>query len=264
MRLTSEEGDSPCWLMNFIRYATKEAMGLAAAIDGARKMREALAERGEVNIIVATGASQFEMLEALTKEEEIDWSKVTVFHLDEYVGLSIEHPASFRKYLKERFEDQLPGPVRAFHYINGEDDAAAECDRVGALILQAPIDVAFVGIGENGHLAFNDPPADFVTEKPYLVVNLDEACRQQQFGEGWFPSFEAVPERAISMSVRQIMKSGAIICTVPDERKAQAVQDSVEGEVSPEVPASILQQHENCRLYLDEAAASLLSKEDVS
>lgn len=240
------------------RFDSKEAMGAAAAADGAEKMRQAQAARGEVNIIVATGASQFEMLEALTREEGIDWTRVTVFHLDEYVGLSIEHPASFRKYLKERFEDQLPSPVKGFHYINAEENPEAECDRVGALIAEAPIDVAFVGIGENGHLAFNDPPADFETEKPYLVVNLDDACRQQQFGEGWFPSFEAVPEKAISMSVRQIMKSGAIICTVPDERKAEAVRNSVEGEVSPEVPASILQQHEDCGLYIDEPAASLL------
>ena len=227
-------------------------------------MRKALQERDAVNIIVATGASQFEVLEALTKEGGIDWTKVTVFHLDEYVGLSIEHPASFRKYLKERFEDQLPGPVRAFHYINGEDDAEAECHRVGALIASAPIDVAFVGIGENGHLAFNDPPADFETGKPYLVVDLDEACRQQQFGEGWFPSLEAVPAKAISMSVRQIMKSGSIICTVPDERKSEAVRNAVEGEVSPKVPASILQEHRDCGLYLDGPAASLLTKGGTS
>ncbi len=250
--------------MKVHKFDSKEAMGAAAAADGAEKMRKAQAERGEVNIIVATGASQFEMLEALTKEEGIDWTQVTVFHLDEYVGLSIEHPASFRKYLKERFEDQLPASVKGFHYINAEDNPEAECERVGALIAEAPIDVAFVGIGENGHLAFNDPPADFATEKPYLVVNLDEACRQQQFGEGWFPTFDAVPEKAISMSVRQIMKSGSIICTVPDERKAEAVRNSVEGEVSPEVPASILQQHGDCGLYLDGPGASLLGKGGAS
>lgn len=227
-------------------------------------MRKALRERGEVHIIVATGASQFEMLEALTREAGIDWAKVTVFHLDEYVGLPIDHPASFRKYLKERFEDRLPGPVRAFHYINGEEDAAAECERVGTLISNAPIDVAFVGIGENGHLAFNDPPADFDTGSPYLVVDLDEDCRKQQFGEGWFPTLDAVPGKAISMSVRQIMKSGAIICTVPDERKAEAVRKAVEGEVSPKVPASILQEHGDCRLYLDGPAASLLSGGGIS
>ncbi len=250
--------------MNYQRFDTKDGMGAAAAAAGAEKMRTALRERGEVNIIVATGASQFELLEALTKESGIDWARVSVFHLDEYVGLSIEHPASFRKYLKERFEDRLPGPVRAFHYINAEENPKAECHRVGALIAEAPIDVAFVGIGENGHLAFNDPPADFDTEEPYLVVDLDEACRQQQFGEGWFPSLEAVPEKAISMSVRQIMKSGSIICTVPDERKAEAVQNSVEGEVSPEVPASILQKHRDCQLYLDGPAASLLREGGAS
>ena len=250
--------------MKVHKFDSKEAMGAAAAADGAEKMRKAQAERGEVNIIVATGASQFEMLEALTKEEGIDWTQVMVFHLDEYVGLPIEHPASFRKYLKERFEDLLPTPVKGFHYINAEDNPEAECERVGALIAEAPIDVAFVGIGENGHLAFNDPPADFATDKPYLVVNLDEACRQQQFGEGWFPTFDAVPEKAISMSVRQIMKSGSIICTVPDERKAEAVRNSVEGEVSPEVPASILQQHGDCGLYLDGPGASLLGKGGAS
>jgi len=246
------------------RFDTKEEMGAAAAAAGAAKMRTAMEERGEINIIVATGASQFEMLEALTQEDGIDWTKVTVFHLDEYVGLSIEHPASFRKYLKERFEDQLPTPVKAFHYINAEDNPEAECHRVGELITASPIDVAFVGIGENGHLAFNDPPADFETEEPYLVVELDEACRQQQFGEGWFPNLEAVPAKAISMSVRQIMKSGSIICTVPDKRKSEAVRNAVEGEVTPQVPASILQEHADCHLYLDGPAADLLSKGGAS
>ncbi|MEJ6718575.1 MAG: glucosamine-6-phosphate deaminase [Akkermansiaceae bacterium] len=250
--------------MNYQRFDTKEEMGAAAAAAGAVKMRASLREMGEVNIIVATGASQFEMLEALTQEVGIEWDKVTVFHLDEYVGLSIEHPASFRKYLKERFEDRLPGPVRAFHYIDAEDAPEAECRRMGELIAEAPIDVAFVGIGENGHLAFNDPPADFDTVKPYLVVDLDEACRQQQFGEGWFPSLEAVPEKAISMSVRQIMKSGTIICTVPDERKSEAVRNAVEGEVTAKVPASILQEHEDCHLYLDGPAAILLNEGGVS
>lgn len=246
--------------MNVRIFETKEEMGAAAAAEGAGILREALSANGQANIIVATGASQFEMLEALTREEGIDWSRVTVFHLDEYVGLPIEHPASFRKYLKERFEDRLPGPVKAFHYLNGEDDPAAECERVGSFLSEASIDVAFVGIGENGHLAFNDPPADFETEKPYLVVNLDEACRQQQSGEGWFSGLAEVPEQAISMSVRQIMKSRAIVCTVPDDRKAKAVRNAVEGEVTPDVPASILQRHDHCRLYLDSPAASLLSK----
>jgi glucosamine-6-phosphate deaminase len=240
--------------------ATKQQMGQAAAHWGAKVIRAAIESRGEANIIVATGASQFEMLEALVAEPDIAWNKVTAFHLDEYAGLPIDHPASFRLYLWQRFVSQLPQPLRGFHYLNGEHDCAAECVRVGSILKNHPIDVAFVGIGENGHLAFNDPPADFETEEPYLVVDLDDACRQQQLGEGWFPTFEDVPAKAISMSVRQIMKSHAIACTVPDERKARAVKASLEGDVSPDVPASILQQHANTMLFLDEPAASLLSE----
>ncbi len=232
------------------------AMGQQAAHDGAATIRSAIASRGAANIIVATGASQFEVLAALVKEPDIDWSRVTGFHLDEYLGLSMTHPASFRKYLKERFVDQVP--MGMFHYVDGEGDAQAECDRLGKIIRSAPIDVALVGIGENGHLAFNDPPADFQTEEPYLVVDLDDACRRQQLGEGWFPSFEDVPRQAISMSIRQIMKSGSIVCSVPDERKAEAVRNSVEGPVTPLVPASILQHHPSATLYVDRAAASLL------
>ncbi|CAN5316595.1 glucosamine-6-phosphate deaminase [soil metagenome] len=238
---------------------SKVELGERAAADGAGLVRRALAERGEATIIVATGASQFEMLEALTREEGIDWSRVTGFHLDEYVGLPIAHGASFRAYLWQRFVSELPLPMRAFHFLNAETDPEAECARVGALLREHPVDVAFIGIGENGHIAFNDPPADFETEEPYIVVGLDEACRRQQLGEGWFPTFEDVPERAVSMSVRQILKSAAIICTVPDERKAEAVKGAVEGAVTPDVPASILQTHDNCGLYLDQPAASLLS-----
>jgi glucosamine-6-phosphate deaminase len=236
----------------------KAQMGKAAATNGAEYIRRAIAERGDANIIVATGASQFEMLGELVQQPGINWNRVTGFHLDEYVGLSIDHPASFRGYLWQRFVSKLPVPLRAFHFLDGEGDSRAECRRVAEIIRRHPIDVAFVGIGENGHLAFNDPPADFETEEPYLVVQLDDACRRQQLGEGWFPTFDDVPKQAISMSVRQIMKSRAIICTVPDERKAEAVRKSVEGEVSPQVPASILQRHERCTLYLDKPAALLL------
>jgi glucosamine-6-phosphate deaminase len=238
----------------------KAVMGKSAAAAGAEHIRRAIAERGTANIIVATGASQFEMLGSLVEEPNINWNVVTGFHLDEYVGLPIAHPASFRGYLWQRFVSRLPLPLRAFHFLNAESDPKSECERVGEIIRQHPIDVAFVGIGENGHLAFNDPPANFETEHPYLVVQLDDACRRQQLGEGWFPTFDDVPKQAISMSVRQIMKSHAIICTVPDERKAEAVRNSVEGEVSPKVPASILQQHKQCALYLDKPAASLLRK----
>lgn len=235
-----------------------ERMGRRAAQNGAQFIRGAIAQRGDANIIVATGASQFTMLAALVQAGGIDWGKVTGFHLDEYIGLPLSHPASFRGYLKKRFVNLVP--IREFHYIDGEADAAAECRRVGDILAQHPVDVAFVGIGENGHLAFNDPPADFETDKPYLVVDLDDACRGQQFGEGWFPTLDDVPARAISMSIRQIMKAAAIVCTVPDRRKAEAVRAAVEGPVTPDIPSSILQQHEQATLYLDADAASLLTE----
>jgi glucosamine-6-phosphate deaminase len=238
-------------------FESKDEMGEAAAHQAAAGVQAAIEARGEANLILATGASQFEMLANLV-EQDIDWSRVTVFHLDEYIGLPESHPASFRKYLKERFVDRVP-ELKQFHYVDGgADDPEAECRRLGELIRARPIDVACIGIGENGHLAFNDPPADFATEEPYLIVNLDEACRRQQLGEGWFPSLDAVPERAISMSIRQIMKSDAIVCTVPDARKAEAVQKAVQGPVTPYVPSSILQQHPQCDLYLDTDAAALL------
>ncbi|MBN2393227.1 MAG: glucosamine-6-phosphate deaminase [Anaerolineae bacterium] len=248
--------------MNLNIYKTKDDMGAAAARQTAQWLIAAMTARGAANLILATGASQFEMLESLVQGNyglhDVDWSKVTVFHLDEYIGLSETHPASFRKYLKERFVDKLP-TLRKFHYVNGEaDDPVAECARLGAIITAHPIDVACIGIGENGHLAFNDPPADFETEEPYIVVNLDEACRRQQLGEGWFPTFDDVPTQAISMSIRQIMKSAAIVCTVPDARKARAVKGAVEGPVTNLHPSSILQRHPLCDLFLDEPAASLL------
>jgi glucosamine-6-phosphate deaminase len=240
--------------------STKQEMGQRAAALGAAYIRQALKERGGANVIVATGASQFEMLGELVKQPDIDWQRVTFFHLDEYVGMPITHPASFRKYLKERLVEQLPQPPQAFHYIDAEKDVQAECRGLGELIRQHPIDVAFIGIGENGHLAFNDPPADFNTEEPYIQVNLDEACRKQQFGEGWFPTLADVPTNAISMSIKQILKSKAIVCTVPDQRKAEAVKNAVEGEVTPNVPASILQRHPQTTLFLDVAAASMLKR----
>ncbi|MFA6947026.1 MAG: glucosamine-6-phosphate deaminase [Pedobacter sp.] len=227
----------------------------AAAIAGIKK---AITEKGQANVILATGASQFETLKNIVLEESIDWSKVVMFHLDEYIGLPETAPASFRKYLKERFLD-LVSPLKASYLVNGENDPQAECERLNKIISEHPIDVALVGIGENGHLAFNDPPADFDTELPYIVVNLDEKCRLQQFNEGWFDSLQAVPEQAISMSIRQICKSKQIICSVPDTRKAEAVKNSLENEVSNNFPASILQTHSNCTFYLDTFSAALLS-----
>jgi len=241
-------------------YSDSEEMGRRAAAIGAEVIRRAIAERGGANIIVATGASQFTVLGSLIKEPDIDWTKVTGFHLDEYLGLPISHPASFRGYLKERFVDHVP--LAAFHYVDGEAEPEAEIGRLSELIRRFPIDVAFIGVGENAHIAFNDPPADFETEMPYLIVELDEACRRQQHGEGWFPTLEDVPKRAISMSVRQILKSSAIVCSVPDERKADAVRKAVEGPVTRDAPASILQQHGNTTLVLDKAAASQLVRQN--
>jgi glucosamine-6-phosphate deaminase len=235
----------------------KETLGAKAAALGAQAIREAQARFGHANIIVATGASQFELLQSLVVAEGIDWTKVTAFHLDEYVGLSEEHPASFRRYLRLRFMSPL-GNAPEFVPVDGEGDAEAETRRLNALIAGKRIDVCFAGIGENCHIAFNDPPADFDTEKPYIVVTLDEGCRLQQFGEGWFPSFEAVPEQAISMSVRQILKSELIVLSVSDTRKAQATKDALEGPISNLHPASILQTHKNTVLFIDPPAASLL------
>ncbi len=244
--------------MNLVTAPTRQEIGSRAAADGAARIRAAIADRGAANIIVASGSSQFEMLAALAAEPDVRWDRVTAFHLDEYVGLPITHPASFRLYLWQRFASRLPLPLAAFHYVDAEVDPEAECARLAAIARDHPVDVAFIGIGENAHLAFNDPPADLETDVPYLVVTLDDACRRQQLGEGWFPTLADVPTRAISMSVRQILRSRSIVCTVPDARKAGAVRATVHGPVTPAVPASVLQQHGDATLYLDAAAASLL------
>ena len=333
-------------------YSNPETMGAAAAAYGAEKIRAAIAKKGLVNIIVATGASQFAMLKNLAQAPGIDWGKVAIFHLDEYVGLPETHPASFRKYIKTRFVAKLPVVLAAAYYVDGSNpdpqavcnelgeilakhpidvcfigigenghiafndppadfdtakaylvvnldeyvglpethpasfrkyiktrfvaklpiapaaayyvdgsnpDSQAACNELGAIIAKHPIDVCFIGIGENGHIAFNDPPADFDTEKAYLVVNLDEACRKQQFGEGWFSVFDDVPKQAISMSVRQIMQSRAIVNTVPDVRKAYAMQITFEGELSPMHPASVIRLHADAATFCDVSAASKLS-----
>jgi glucosamine-6-phosphate deaminase len=240
-------------------FNDKISLGRAAAQAAAAAIRRAVAERGHARIIAATGASQFEFLEALTAAPDLDWSRVEMFHLDEYVGLPVTHLASFRKYLLERLINRVG--LTNYHLLDGEADPQEVCERVGALLSAAPVDVAFVGIGENGHLAFNDPPADFEAEAPYLVVALDEACRRQQVGEGWFASLDDVPTHAISMSIRQILKARKIICIVPDARKAGAVKACLEGEVSPLAPASILQTHAATTIFLDAASASLLAAE---
>jgi glucosamine-6-phosphate deaminase len=237
-------------------FSDKIQLGEAAASQAAAAIQSAIAERGKVRIIAATGASQFEFLKSLTQKKDIDWKSVEMFHLDEYVGLPITHPASFRKYLLERLIE--PTGIEKYYFLNGEADPAEVCQRVGDLLRSAPVDVAFVGIGENGHLAFNDPPADFEIEDPYIIVNLDEACRRQQVGEGWFANLDDVPEQAISMTIKQILKAREIICIVPDARKAQAVKNCFENEINPQFPASILRTHENTTVYLDQESAGLL------
>jgi glucosamine-6-phosphate deaminase len=237
-------------------YTTSYELGKAAGRYAAQLIREAIEANGAANIILATGTSQFETLKQLVSED-IDWSKVRMFHLDEYIGLPATHPASFRKYLQERFISKL-SPLKAAYLIQGETDPQQECDRLGELISEYSTDVALVGIGENGHLAFNDPPADFETEEPYIIVELDEACRKQQMNEGWFETIDDVPQKAISMSIKQIMQSKNIICSVPDERKAIAVKNCLEQTVSNLYPASILQTHANCIVYLDKDSACLL------
>lgn len=239
-------------------FDDKQQLGEASAKDAAAAIRSRISEKGQVDIVAATGASQFEFLNALVRQDGIDWSKTRFFHLDEYVGLPEDHPASFRKYLKERVVDKVhPGE---FNFVDGNHpDPEEECRRLGRLISSREIDLAFVGIGENGHLAFNDPPADFDTEEPFLVVELDEDCRRQQMGEGWFKSLDEVPRKAISMSIQQILKSREILCVVPDSRKALAVQRCLEEEISPMRPASILRRHSNTTLYLDRDSAALLS-----
>lgn len=245
--------------MKIKTYIDRSTMSQAAARHAARALRETLARQGGARIVAATGASQFEFLEALTRAPGIDWTRVEMFHLDEYVGLPIDHPASFRKYLLERLIHKTG--ITRYHLLDAEHDAAAVAERGGEELAREPVDVAFIGIGENGHVAFNDPPADFDTERPYLVVALDEACRRQQVGEGWFASIADVPLHAVSMSVRQILKAREIICVVPDARKAQAVKACLDGEVSRMAPASILQTHANATVYLDLDSAALLRPE---
>jgi glucosamine-6-phosphate deaminase len=235
----------------------KEFLGRAAADHAARSLRRVIRDHGNARIIAATGVSQFEFLDALTSQPEIDWGRVEVFHLDEYVGIPITHPASFRKYLFERLIHKTG--ITRYHLLDGDGDPQSSIRQIGSKLHSKPVDIAFAGIGENGHLAFNDPPADFDTEEPYLIVDLDDACRQQQVNEGWFAKLTDVPKRAISMSVREVLRAKEIIVVVPDTRKAHAVKCCLEGDVSPMVPASILRNHPNATIYLDTDSAALLS-----
>ncbi len=247
-------------MINVVIGETPKKLGEQAGRRAAELINVAIRNNGQANIILATGASQFETLNTLI-EEKVDWSKVVMFHLDEYINLPESSPASFRKYLKERFLQKV-SPLKAAHLVNGENDPVQECKRLNEIIQKHPIDVALVGIGENSHLAFNDPPADFEIEDPFIVVSLDHECRMQQLNEGWFPTIEDVPKQAISMSIRQICKSEKIICSVPDQRKARAVKNTLEEKVSNLIPASILQLHDGCEFYLDTLSASLLMRKN--
>jgi len=239
--------------------ADAKEMGTAAGNAAADIIAATIKNNGYANILLATGASQFDTLNQLIARTDIQWVKVTAFHLDEYIGLPSDHKASFRKYLKDRFLSKVPHLKAAF-LINGEEDPEKERQRLSDIISAHPIDVALIGIGENCHLAFNDPPADFDTDEPYIIINaLDEECRRQQVKEGWFDNISDVPARAISMSVKQVMRSKHIIASVPDLRKAKALKNCLEHTVSNVYPASILQNHPDCNLYLDEPSASLLS-----
>jgi glucosamine-6-phosphate deaminase len=241
---------------------TADEMGAAAARHAEGVLADVIAARGHARVIAATGNSQLTFLRRLVASPRVDWSRIELFHLDEYVGIAADHRASFRRVLREHLVD--PTGIPTFHALDGDGDVDAVRRTVGAAIARAPIDVAFVGIGENTHLAFNDPPADFETTEPYLVVALDEACRRQQVGEGWFPTLADVPTHAISMSIRQILAAREILAMVPDERKAAAVAAVLTGPVTPDVPASILRTHDRVTLYLDEASASLVDPQVIA
>jgi glucosamine-6-phosphate deaminase len=239
-------------------FNNRDSLGQAAAEQAATAIRRAIASKAQARIVAATAASQAEFLEALTKAPDIDWAKVEAFHLDEYIGLPITHPGSFRKMLLEQLVRKTG--ITNYHLLDGDAaDPAEVVRRVGKQLASSPVDIAFLGIGENSHIAFNDPPADFETEDPYIIVSLDEACRQQQVGEAWFADISQVPQRALSMSARQILKAREILAVVPGPRKAQAVQACLEDAISPMTPASILRRHANATLYLDKASAALLS-----
>jgi glucosamine-6-phosphate deaminase len=239
-------------------FDDKTGMAKAAADEAARLIREAVAARGRARIVAATGSSQIEFLESLVTAPDIAWGQVELFHLDEYIGLSREHPASFQHYIRERILARVP--IGRAWLLDGAADPEEECKRVGEAITAAPVDVAFAGIGENGHLAFNDPPADFETEEPFIVVELAERGRLQQVREGWFASIEEVPCTAISMSIGQILKARAILCLVSGARKAEAVKLCLDGDIGPMAPASALRLHQNATVFLDREAAALLQR----
>jgi len=230
-------------------------LGIKAGSLAAEKINNAIREKGEARIVLATGASQIETLEYLISQN-IDWSRVEIFHLDEYIGLPITHKASFRKYLTERVISKIK--CKAFYAIETEKDIRELTKFLTDRIREKPVDVGFIGIGVNGHIAFNDPPADFETREAYIVVNLDERCKKQQVDEGWFESLDQVPDKAVSMTVWQIMQCRTIISAVPHKVKAEAVYNTLTCKVTPEVPATILKKHEDFNLFLDYNSVSKL------
>lgn len=228
-------------------------LGNSAAKLAAEILIEAVNLNGEARMVVSTGSSQFEMFQALVLEE-VDWTKVTVFHLDEYIGLSVTHKASFRKYLYERFINLVP--VKKFFSINVEGNIAGHIKKLTSELYKKPVDLGLIGIGVNGHIAFNDPPADFKTHDAYIVVKLNEQCKIQQVNEGWFKTSGDVPDEAVSMSVWQIMQCLTIISVVPHLVKADAVKKTLSSKLTNKVPATILKQHPDWHLFLDRNSAS--------
>ena len=232
-----------------------EELGEKAADLIAKKLNEAIEKRGQARIILSTGASQFETIKYLV-EKNVDWEKVTMFHLDEYLELPETHKASFRRYLKERFTRKVPVKV---HFVNTEGDVEENLKELTREIRKDIIDIGVIGIGENGHIAFNDPPADFETQEAYRIVALEERCRKQQLNEGWFPTLDEVPFKAVSMTPYQIMQCETIVSSVPGERKAEAVRNTLKSEeVTNMVPATLLKTHKDWHLFLDKESSSLI------
>ncbi len=230
-------------------------LGTRAARHISAKLNELISEKGEARMVVSTGSSQFEMFRTLVTEN-VDWTKVEIFHLDEYIGLPVTHIASFRKYLYERFINHVS--VRKFHSVDVEGNIREKIERLSGEIRKKPVDIGIIGIGVNGHIAFNDPPANFETRDPYIVVELDDQCKLQQVSEGWFNTVEDVPGKAVSMSVWQIMQCDSIISVVPHEVKADAVFRTFTSKLTNLVPATMLKEHRDLTIFLDRNSASRL------
>lgn len=240
-------------------YSSNEALGTSAAAQAAAILRDAIAKTGEARVILASANSQLSFIEALTEKEQLPWDKITCFHMDEYVGISGDHSASFAGWMKKRILQTVK--PKAFHFLNGQAaDPEAECKRYAELLREKPLNLVCMGIGENGHIAFNDPPvADFNDPLTVKLVELEERCKQQQVGEGHFPSLEAVPTHAFSLTIPTLLSGENILCIVPEQRKAEAVKNTLEGPISTACPSSILRNQATAVLILDEEAASDLS-----